>query len=153
MFPRPNHLIGLTIMASTLAMSRAFQFGTRLAAVSSSSRTRASQVMVRSPMYINSSSSSKTRTLSRRFMSTAASLTDEQKLELEDKIKQKGDEIRILKDDGISKDDLKPHVAELLELKAQLDPSSVAPKKEETTTTTTKEEEAKSTTKPKTNQR
>ena len=127
MFPRPNHLIGLTIMASTLAMSRAFQFGTRLAAVSSSSRTRASQVMVRSPMFI--SSSSKTRTLSRRFMSTAASLTDEQKLELEDKIKQKGDEIRTLKDDGISKDDLKPHVAELLELKAQLDPSSVAPKK------------------------
>jgi len=126
MFPRPSHLIGLTIMASTLAMSRAFQFGTRLAAVSSS-RTRASQVMVRSPMFINSSS--KTRTLSRRFMSTAASLTDEQKLELEDKIKQKGDEIRTLKDDGISKDDLKPHVAELLELKAQLDPSSVAPKK------------------------
>eukprot|EP00577_Skeletonema_sp_RCC1716_P025133 CAMPEP_0113411096 /NCGR_PEP_ID=MMETSP0013_2-20120614/22060_1 /TAXON_ID=2843 ORGANISM="Skeletonema costatum, Strain 1716" /NCGR_SAMPLE_ID=MMETSP0013_2 /ASSEMBLY_ACC=CAM_ASM_000158 /LENGTH=112 /DNA_ID=CAMNT_0000297381 /DNA_START=206 /DNA_END=540 /DNA_ORIENTATION=+ /assembly_acc=CAM_ASM_000158 len=112
-------------MASTLAMSRAFQFGTRLAAVSSSSRTRASQVMVRSPVFINSSS--KTRTLSRRFMSTAASLTDEQKLELEDKIKQKGDEIRTLKDDGISKDDLKPHVAELLELKAQLDPSSVAP--------------------------
>ena len=128
MFPRPNHLIGLTIMASTLAMSRAFQFGTRLAAVSSS-RTRASQVMVRSPVFINSSSSSKTRTLSRRFMSTTASLTDEQKLELEDKIKQKGDEIRTLKDDGISKDDLKPHVAELLELKAQLDPSSVAPKK------------------------
>ena len=113
-------------MASALAMSRAFQFGTRLAAVSSSSsRTRASSsLLVRSsPMH--------TRTLSHRLFSTTAPLTDEQKTELENKIKQKGDEIRTLKDDGISKDDLKPHVEELLELKAQLDPSSVAPKKKQ----------------------
>jgi Skp family chaperone for outer membrane proteins len=47
--------------------------------------------------------------------STATSLE-----ELNQKIKSKGDEIRQLKADGIGKEDLAPHVEELLALKAQL---------------------------------
>lgn len=67
-----------------------------------------------------------------RYMSeaaTPATLTDERKAELEAAIQAKGDAIRALKDEGTSKDDLAPHVAELLALKAELDPSSVKPKK------------------------
>ena len=40
--------------------------------------------------------------------------------ELQKQIQTKGDEIRNLKADGISKEDLAPHIAELLALKAQL---------------------------------
>lgn len=40
--------------------------------------------------------------------------------QLNEKIKQKGDEIRQLKDNGSTKEELAPHVAELLGLKAQL---------------------------------
>lgn len=61
--------------------------------------------------------------------SAAVELTEEAKAELEEKIKAKGDEIRQLKEDGIDKEALKPHVEELLALKAELDPSSVKPKK------------------------
>jgi len=50
--------------------------------------------------------------------------------QLEQKIKVKGDKIRQLKADGISKDSLAPHIEELLSLKAQL-PESAKPKKEE----------------------
>lgn len=57
-----------------------------------------------------------------------ADLSEEQKTELEGKIKDKGDAIRRMKDEGISKEDLSVHVAELLDLKAQLDPSAAAPK-------------------------
>jgi len=67
-----------------------------------------------------------------RFMSETASpaaLSDERKAELESKIKDKGDSIRTLKEQGLSKDELAPHVAELLALKAELDPSSVSPPK------------------------
>ena len=62
-----------------------------------------------------------------RQMSTEAStsLTEEQKIELETKIKNKGDEIRSLKDSGADKETVAPLVAELLALKAELDPSSV----------------------------
>ena len=108
------------MMASMLAMSRAFQMGTRLAAMSSSRRTNVRLVRVSSTHFDN------TKTLSRLFMSSqvaSTSLTEEQKSELEEKIKNKGDEIRTLKDNGISKEDLAPHVAELLQLKSQLDPS------------------------------
>jgi hypothetical protein len=62
-----------------------------------------------------------------RFMSQATSLTNEQRTDLESKIKAKGDEIRTMKENGVSKDDLAPHVAELLNLKSQLDPSAVSP--------------------------
>ena len=64
-----------------------------------------------------------------RQMSTV-DLTEEQKTELESKIKAKGDEIRALKDSGADKETVAPLVAELLSLKAELDPSSVKPKKE-----------------------
>jgi prolyl-tRNA synthetase len=57
-------------------------------------------------------------------MSTAAELSPSQRTELESKIKAKGDEIRTLKENGISKSDLAPHVDELKALKSQLDPSS-----------------------------
>eukprot|EP00522_Entomoneis_paludosa_P002395 CAMPEP_0172474310 /NCGR_PEP_ID=MMETSP1065-20121228/69295_1 /TAXON_ID=265537 /ORGANISM="Amphiprora paludosa, Strain CCMP125" /LENGTH=626 /DNA_ID=CAMNT_0013232489 /DNA_START=140 /DNA_END=2020 /DNA_ORIENTATION=+ len=62
------------------------------------------------------------------FMSTTSSELEE----LQQKIAQKGDEIRGLKADGISKDDLGPHIAELLALKAQLpqeDQPAPAPEK------------------------
>eukprot|EP00746_Dinoflagellata_sp_MGD_P069189 gnl/MRDRNA2_/MRDRNA2_28365_c0_seq1.p1 gnl/MRDRNA2_/MRDRNA2_28365_c0~~gnl/MRDRNA2_/MRDRNA2_28365_c0_seq1.p1 ORF type:complete len:714 (-),score=147.54 gnl/MRDRNA2_/MRDRNA2_28365_c0_seq1:33-2123(-) len=51
--------------------------------------------------------------------------------ELEQKVKAKGDEIRQLKADGISKEDLAPHVAELKALKAQLPGGDEPPPKKE----------------------
>ena len=56
------------------------------------------------------------------YMSTSDDLED-----LRQKIKMKGDEIRQLKNDGIAKDELAPHVAELLALKSKL-PDDVAEK-------------------------
>jgi len=50
--------------------------------------------------------------------------------EVERKIKMKGDEIRQLKDNGIEKTDLAPHIEELLALKAQLPQTEEAPKEE-----------------------
>ncbi|GMI09047.1 hypothetical protein TrVE_jg12375 [Triparma verrucosa] len=51
--------------------------------------------------------------------------------ELEDKIKVKGDEIRQLKETGLSKSDLAPHITELLSLKSSLEdlnnPPAAAP--------------------------
>ena len=60
----------------------------------------------------------------RRF-SLPTELSEEQKVELEAKIKQKGDEIRALKDGGADKATVAPLVDELKALKAQLDPSAV----------------------------
>jgi prolyl-tRNA synthetase len=56
--------------------------------------------------------------------SSPIALTDEQKAELELKIKDKGEIIRNMKEKGSSKDELGPHVSELLSLKALLNPSS-----------------------------
>ena len=53
-------------------------------------------------------------------MSTTNSTESPAIAELEEKIKAKGDEIRQLKADGIDKQELAPHVEELLALKAQL---------------------------------
>ena len=64
-----------------------------------------------------------------RLLSTAADLSEEQKIELEAKIKAKGDEIRALKDGGADKAAVAPLVEELLSLKAQLDPSNLEDKK------------------------
>lgn len=58
------------------------------------------------------------------FMSTAVDIE-----EVERKIKIKGDEIRQLKEDGIAKTELAPHIDELLALKAQLPQTEEAPKK------------------------
>ncbi|KAL3945231.1 MAG: hypothetical protein SGBAC_000704 [Bacillariaceae sp.] len=60
-----------------------------------------------------------------RLFSTTADLED-----LKEKIAAKGDEIRQLKEGGIEKADLAPHVQELLALKAQL-PEDEQPKKKE----------------------
>jgi len=64
-----------------------------------------------------------------RLWSTSADLSEEQKAELEGKIKAKGDQIRALKESGAEKAAVAPLVGELLALKAELDPSSVKPKK------------------------
>jgi prolyl-tRNA synthetase len=66
-----------------------------------------------------------------RLLSTAADLSEEQKVELEAKIKAKGDEIRALKEDGAEKATVAPLVQELLALKIQLDPSIAKPKKKQ----------------------
>ena len=66
-----------------------------------------------------------------RLYSSATDLTEDQKVELEAKIKAKGDEIRALKEDGADKDAVGPLVEELLALKAQLDPSILKPKKKQ----------------------
>lgn len=66
-----------------------------------------------------------------RLASTSSDveLTTERKAELESLIAAKGDEIRALKETGAEKQAVAPFVAELLALKAELDPSSVKPKK------------------------
>eukprot|EP00566_Odontella_aurita_P005029 CAMPEP_0113533254 /NCGR_PEP_ID=MMETSP0015_2-20120614/4500_1 /TAXON_ID=2838 /ORGANISM="Odontella" /LENGTH=632 /DNA_ID=CAMNT_0000432281 /DNA_START=167 /DNA_END=2065 /DNA_ORIENTATION=+ /assembly_acc=CAM_ASM_000160 len=65
------------------------------------------------------------------WMSSTASSADVDVAVVEAQIKEKGDEIRKLKEDGISKEDLGPHIAELLALKAKIAPSEEAkPKKE-----------------------
>lgn len=66
-----------------------------------------------------------------RLASTSSDveLTTERKAELESLIAAKGDEIRALKESGAEKSAVTPFVAELLALKAELDPSSVKPKK------------------------
>jgi prolyl-tRNA synthetase len=50
-------------------------------------------------------------------------LSEEQKVEIQQQIKAKGDEIRSLKEGGAEKDAFAPLVQELLALKGQLDPS------------------------------
>jgi prolyl-tRNA synthetase len=64
-----------------------------------------------------------------RLLSTAADLSEEQKVEIEAKIKAKGDEIRAKKEDGADKAAVAALVEELLSLKAQLDPSILEDKK------------------------
>mmetsp|Transcript_24952 Transcript_24952/g.52820 ORF Transcript_24952/g.52820 Transcript_24952/m.52820 type:complete len:661 (+) Transcript_24952:240-2222(+) len=128
MSPTRGVRIGLVALTTTMAMTRAFQLlptvarrallSTRTHQVAQSSRI--SRAMVTGPSRPS---------LMTRFMSETATLSDERKAELESKIKEKGDAIRGMKDDGVSKDELAPHVAELLALKAELDPSSVKPPK------------------------
>jgi len=72
-----------------------------------------------SALYSSASSSS----------STTGELTADDKTELEEKIKQKGDEIRALKESGADKAAVAPLVEELLALKAKLDPSLVVQQK------------------------
>ena len=145
---------GLIILMTSLAMTRAFlPVARRTIVLSGATRnnnaaainnTRPSQQLlcssrISTTVTINKSLSyhrgySQITTSTLRMSQTAAestttTLTDEQKSELESKIKEKGDIIRTMKDEGKSKDELAPHVAELLALKAELDPSSVKPKK------------------------
>eukprot|EP00587_Corethron_hystrix_P003299 CAMPEP_0113303654 /NCGR_PEP_ID=MMETSP0010_2-20120614/3982_1 /TAXON_ID=216773 ORGANISM="Corethron hystrix, Strain 308" /NCGR_SAMPLE_ID=MMETSP0010_2 /ASSEMBLY_ACC=CAM_ASM_000155 /LENGTH=656 /DNA_ID=CAMNT_0000157691 /DNA_START=173 /DNA_END=2143 /DNA_ORIENTATION=+ /assembly_acc=CAM_ASM_000155 len=53
-----------------------------------------------------------------------SSLSDTDKNEVEALITEKGNQIRSLKEAGTSKEDLAPHVAELLALKSKLDPEA-----------------------------
>jgi prolyl-tRNA synthetase len=63
-------------------------------------------------------------------LSMSSTITDEEKASLEAQIKAKGDEIRAMKEGGAEKATVAPFVAELLALKAKLDPpSEEAPKK------------------------
>mmetsp|Transcript_13477 Transcript_13477/g.19718 ORF Transcript_13477/g.19718 Transcript_13477/m.19718 type:complete len:668 (-) Transcript_13477:7-2010(-) len=64
------------------------------------------------------------------FMSTEAA-TAEDIAEIERQIKAKGDEIRSLKEQGIEKADLAPHIQELLALKAKLPPTEEEKEKKE----------------------
>eukprot|EP00934_Nitzschia_sp_Nitz4_P007318 Nitzschia sp. Nitz4//scaffold76_size158648//122799//124828//NITZ4_002563-RA/size158648-augustus-gene-0.141-mRNA-1//1//CDS//3329557896//7308//frame0 len=59
-----------------------------------------------------------------RMFSTNLELSASEKLELEQKIQAKGDEIRALKESGAEKAIVAPLVKELLALKAQLDPAA-----------------------------
>ena len=64
------------------------------------------------------------------LMSTTTDpLSAEEKEEIEAQIKKKGDEIRQMKADGIDKETLAPHVAELISLKSKIVPPE-EPKKE-----------------------
>ena len=118
------------------------------ALIAMSSRLRGGQVVVRAFMSTSSSPLHETlpsqneasvtrafRTLNQglRMASTnVVTLTDEQRSELELKIKAKGDEIRFLKESGSDKAAISPLVEELLALKGQLDPSSIkSPKKKQ----------------------
>jgi prolyl-tRNA synthetase len=67
-----------------------------------------------------------------RLWSAAIELSEEQKSELELKIKEKGDEIRALKENGADKAAVTSLVEELLALKAQLDPAISEIKKNQT---------------------
>ena len=67
--------------------------------------------------------------LNKRFMSTTDQLSEEEIKEIEAKIKVKGDEIRQLKADGIDKESLAPHVAELISLKSKVAPPEEPKKK------------------------
>lgn len=136
--------LGLITMAATSVMTRAFQIVLPAAAkaITNSRYCRATvtaagrdSVMRNLPTAANRSRPNFTTC---QMSSQTASLTSEQRTELESKIKDKGDEIRSLKENGISKQDLAPHVDELKALKSQLDPGVTASKQ-----TTTKKEEKK----------
>mmetsp|Transcript_31541 Transcript_31541/g.66781 ORF Transcript_31541/g.66781 Transcript_31541/m.66781 type:complete len:674 (-) Transcript_31541:803-2824(-) len=128
--------LGLLTMTSTLTITRAFQMRTFSRTIFFGRRHSGCKC----PVASNSVSRKNTisspianPSLMSRYMSQTvpSPLSEQEKARLETKIKEKGDAIRTMKDNGISKEDLAPHVAELLELKAQLDPSSVDPQKNE----------------------
>lgn len=78
-------------------------------------------------MLLNSQQRCVTSSLQRtQLFSSATELSAEEKTELEAKIKAKGDEIRALKESGADKATVSPLVAELLALKAQLNPDTAA---------------------------
>lgn len=121
----------MVLVASLCRSTLAFQLSRRVL-------THAPVAAVRAP-----NSCSLPRKTFGRLFSTAADLSEEQKLELEKKIKEKGDEIRSLKEGGADKAQVAPLVEELLALKTQLDPSIAKPKKtaKETTTNNSKKQQ------------
>ena len=123
--------LGLITIMTTLAATRAFQLlpatSRRLIGKSSYSN-RISRGLIRTQSSAPTLSSLITRFMSSQT-SSPISLTDEQKLDIEMKIKDKGEAIRRMKEEGITKDDLAPHISELMSLKSLLDPSSVSSNK------------------------
>lgn len=74
-----------------------------------------------------------------RFLASAVS--PQELSDIKERIKAKGDEIRVLKENGTAKDELAPHVQELLSLKSQLPPDdkdAPKPKKAPSTKESTK---------------
>eukprot|EP00584_Thalassiosira_punctigera_P005502 CAMPEP_0172525882 /NCGR_PEP_ID=MMETSP1067-20121228/896_1 /TAXON_ID=265564 ORGANISM="Thalassiosira punctigera, Strain Tpunct2005C2" /NCGR_SAMPLE_ID=MMETSP1067 /ASSEMBLY_ACC=CAM_ASM_000444 /LENGTH=681 /DNA_ID=CAMNT_0013309265 /DNA_START=224 /DNA_END=2269 /DNA_ORIENTATION=+ len=141
--------LGLAVTTASLAMTRAFRL---VPAVAGRARTSTStppspsfvgggivrgsggRAIIAGPSSSSAAAFRRRRHRTTRFMSQtaespAAALSDERKAELESGIKEKGDAIRKMKEEEASKDELAPHVAELLALKAELDPSSVSPPK------------------------
>ncbi|KAL7554856.1 hypothetical protein ACHAWF_018903 [Thalassiosira exigua] len=137
--------LGLATLMTALSMTRSFQL---LPAAGRAAFAGRNQLPARPPSSLDRACGvavvSRHQTARRhprfgvlpRFMSQTASPSEtsapseERKAELESKIREKGDVIRAMKEEGISKDDLAPHVAELLALKAELDPSVVSKTKE-----------------------
>lgn len=84
---------------------------------------------------------SATRVFSSSATTEASELSEEQKSVLESKIKETGDKIRALKEEGADKAAIAPVVEELLALKAELDPTFQKKTKKEAAAT--KEAKAK----------
>lgn len=114
------------VMVSTLFLA-ALRPATRTAAFSLSSRSVASStVRPTIPSTLQRIVAPHRAEYNRLFSTTEDVATNNEKNELEEvtfveeQIVAKGNQIRTLKDDGISKQDLAPHVEELLALKARL---------------------------------
>ena len=137
--------LGLMTMAATSVMTRAFQVVPVLRSVRTLTPVSRFQSMTKVNEKQRSSFLSQAVTLrsnltSRSMASTVTDLTSEQRTDLESKIKAKGDEIRSLKENGISKADLAPHVDELKSLKSQLNPEEPAPQAKKPKQTQTQQE-------------
>ncbi|KAL7445922.1 hypothetical protein ACHAXM_011741 [Skeletonema potamos] len=131
------------VMVSTLLLA-ALRPAARTAAFSFSSRTFSSAVVrptTSTLLHISAHSqiiASRSGCYSCRLFSTTEDVTDKtaEVVSIEEQIADKGNQIRTLKDEGISKEDLAPHIAELLALKARLAeltggaPAAAAPKQE-----------------------
>ncbi len=101
--------------------------GTRLSSYMTMFIPSASRIATDRSSFRRSSLGVPTRHLYQTSSSSTDTLSDESTaVSLETKIKNKGDEIRILKEKGISKEELAPHLAELLELKSKLNPTVTA---------------------------
>lgn len=120
------------VMVSTLVLATLRPAARTAAAFSFSSRSLASTAVrptisslslqqrgILVPTQYVASRSSTAGYFNSRLFSTTEDVSGEVK-SIEEQIATKGNEIRALKDDGISKDDLAPHIAELLALKAKL---------------------------------
>ncbi|KAL7478913.1 hypothetical protein ACHAW6_006264 [Cyclotella cf. meneghiniana] len=149
-----------TMAATTAFMTRAFQFlpAVRIARTRTAAgglcqshtlkavNPRTARQSLCLPMPRSSRHHASTRLMSQTASShESTSLSDEERQELESKIKAKGDAIRAMKEGGVSKQDIAPHVAELLELKSQLEPSSSPSPSQATTTKRNSKSETKQT--------
>lgn len=124
----------IAIMTSILAVGRSRYLFSHAAFVGSSapihSRSCSLFPPTKSSVLLQSIAQPHGTSMIQMFSSKSSDLSQEQKTELETKIKIKGDEIRTLKENGADKTEVSGMVEELLMLKAQLDPDSVKPKKE-----------------------